>query len=189
MIEMPESLRVFWSSRGDNTAIALLADNTELPGDLTSEELPRFTAGQAGAERVKADFWRFLSDVWRATWGEALRTVFPDARLGVVGEYDEEPPSVAGVWENRALNNWAEIGDGRWLQTSAWVDGDFPAALKLGFFMDDSDDADSFGDAWNMSDDSWRNTVDRIALPGSGPFDPTALRHRAEAALRRIVHP
>lgn len=190
MIETPDSLRFFWGARGDNAAIALLAGNAELPGDLTWEELPRFAAGQAGAERVKADLWRFLYDAWQATWGEALKAAFPAARLGVVNEYEDEPPSVARVWENRGLNNWAEIGEGRWLQTSVWVDGDYPAALKLGFYLSD-DERRHFADAWSEPDDGdpWRNTRDGVTLPGDGPLDLTALRQLAETALGQIVSP
>lgn len=189
MIETPDSLRFFWGARGDNAAIALLAGNAELPGDLTWEELPCFAAGQAGAERVKADLWRFLYDAWQATWGEALKAVFPAARLGVVNEYEDEPPSVARVWENRSLNNWAEIGEGRWLQTLVWVDGDYPAALKLGFFIHEAEADGDFGDAWSEPDDGglWRNTLDGVTLPGDGPLDLAALRRLAETALRRIA--
>lgn len=97
--------------------------------------------------------------------------------------------SVANVWENRAINNWAEIGEGRWLQTSVWVDGDYPAALRLGFFVHEADDTANFGDAWSELDegDPWRNTLDGVTLPGDGSLDLTELRRLTETALRRIA--
>jgi len=183
-IDVPESLRFFWGSRGDNAAIARLAENTEPPDDLSWEELPLFATGLASADRVKADLWLFLYDAWGATWGAALKTVIPDARLGMISEYEDDAPSVTRVWEERAINNWTEIGRDRWLKTAVWVDGDFPAVLKLGFtFGDDSD----FGDAWTPPDDEWRSTVDGLPLPGGGPLDPTPWRALAERVLRELA--
>jgi hypothetical protein len=55
------------------------------------------------AYRVRVDFWRLLRSLWSATWGDAVRSELPAARLLTYGDH-------ASVPSNELTPSWRGLG-------------------------------------------------------------------------------
>lgn len=194
MIVVPESVRYFHADRANKAALEMLADVNVLPDDIQWSELRTFVTARASAEQLKAELLLFLVDVWDNTWGAALRTLRPGAETPVMGEYEESlKPTITNCWRDRSVNNWSALDEGRWLMSAAWVEGDFPCVVKLGFYVQNADESNAstdinLGEGWAEVDDSgYRNSADGLALLGHREVDVTMMRALADSVLRRVL--
>lgn len=171
MITIPESVAYYWRDPINMAAVNVLAGSTDVPADLGLDEAERFELATLAAHRIRVDFWRLLRHLWSATWGEAVRTAMPSARLLTYGQHQVftsiDPyadPSVDYAWETRTTSGVFVLPDQRKLFTRVMLtEQDREVALQ--FYLDDED--------WTTSDDlslgsDWTDDGDHRRTTGSG---------------------
>ncbi len=105
MITVPESVLFYRSDPANMAAVNVLAEVEDIPADLTLQEAERFALANLAAHRVRVEFWRFLRQLWTATWGKAVHAAFPSARLLTYGEHE-----AWGDEETRRRPRWSTLG-------------------------------------------------------------------------------
>ena len=200
MIAIPESLTFYWGDPTNRAAINLLAGRTEMPLDLSLDEVEHFELASLAAQRVRVDFWRLLRSIWSATWDGPVRAAFPSARLLSYGEhrsypYDEADPSVNSTWDTRQLHGiFALPGHGH-LGTCVWFpDKRNECELETGFYLADangdctiSNDLE-IGPEWTDYGNGWRVTGPRVLrlAESSAEIDPKPLAVLSQGALASL---
>jgi len=177
VITVPESLSFYWSDPANMAAVNVLADVEAVPADLTLHEAERFTLATLAASRVRVEFWRFLRQLWSATWGEAVGTAFPLARLLTYGEHEDfgdeddyATPSVDFAWEDRATTGVFDLRGGRSLFTYiGFANGDREIEMK--FYVFDPDEGNATSDGLDLGA-NWTDDGEsqRITRPGLVTF-------------------
>lgn len=94
MIAVAPSILFYWGEPTNRAAVNLLAGKTEVPPDLTLDEVERFETATLAARRIKVDLWRLLRSLWTATWDVSVREAFPTARLPVQAPCLASPQAV-----------------------------------------------------------------------------------------------
>lgn len=196
MIPVPESVTYYWAEPTNQAAVNLLVDRTEIPPDLELEEVEQFEVASLAAQRVRLDFWRLLRQLWSATWGEAVRTALPEARLLNFEAHrdfqtDAITPSIEEAWAERATFGLFEVsGQGKLVTRLMFADKRC-RELVLSFYFINTDgewtisDALELGPDWS-NDEGWRSTrltVDRGANHGGFDLDDAAQATRNATGL------
>lgn len=177
MISVPESVAFYWGDAVNRAAINVLAGSREVPGDLTLAEAERFELANLAARRVRVEYWTMLRALWSATWGAAVRTHLPRAKLLTYAGHrafwnDVDPlsdPSVDQTWTKNAACGVFELpGQGR-LFTSVFLTAG-EAEVELKFYLWDVEESATvsneleIGAGWGNDGSDRRVTIPSLTL-------------------------
>lgn len=176
MIAVPESVAFYWGDPVNTAAVNVLAGSVDVPGDLGLAEAERFELAALASRRVRVDFWRLLRQLWSETWGEAVRTAMPTARLLTYGGHQAytstDPyadPSADYAWEARRTSGVFRLSPTRLLFTGLAL-SERDRELGLQFYVGEgaedwtaSDDLD-LGSDWTDDGDHRRTTAPGLLL-------------------------
>lgn len=161
MIAVPESVAFYWGDPVNRAALNVMGGSTEVPGDLSLPEAERFELAHLAARRVRFEYWTLMRRLWAATWGEAVRTHLPAARLLNYGDHRafmasaSEPyadPSVTYAWENAGhCGVFAVPGRGH-LFTALWFVEE-TTEIQAQFYLLDADQSCALSDGLDLGPD------------------------------------
>jgi hypothetical protein len=201
VITIPESLTFYWGDPTNRAAVNLLAGKTEVPLDLSLDEVEHFELASLAAQRVRVDFWRLLRSIWSATWDAPIRAALPSARLLTYGEhrsypYDEANPSVNNTWDTRQLHCIYAISGHGHLGTCVWFpDKRNEREVEIGFYVADANGDCSIsndleiGPEWTDDGNGWRVTGPRTVQlsENSAEIDPKPLLALSQPAMAALA--
>ena len=153
MITIPDSVAFYWGDAINRAAINVLGGSGEAPSDLSLPELERFELANLAARRVRVEYWRLLRTLWSASWGEAVRSVLPGARLLGYGEHrafalHTDPladPSMDAAWTTHATAGVFDLpGRGLLFTRLAFVEDECEMALQ--FYLAETQGGFAIGD-------------------------------------------
>jgi hypothetical protein len=199
VITIPESIAFYWGDAANRAAVDVLVGGSEVPLDLTLEEAERFQMACLAAQRVQVDFWRLLRSVWSGTWGEAVRSELPSARLLTYGGHangadHDYTPSVDVAWDDCITYGVFDLPRKGKLVTHAFIQEN-DRELCLGFYFLDGEGDWSLstgldlGPDWTIDEDDWRITRPGLVhLTGNaGEMDLGQLRELSRSAVRALA--
>ena len=94
MITLPDSLLAYRDPKNKAAVDRALAIK-RTPGTLTVDQARDFYRAKSLRETARLDFWCFLYDLWRATWGTAIGDLKPIPLGDRIWEREEYAPADA----------------------------------------------------------------------------------------------
>ena len=188
-IPLPESL-LFYLVPQNRMAVERLAAQKVPPPALSWDMLEDFYATRFSHHVIKYEYYLFLRDAWKATWGKAIeqRKVFS---LLSVGEHSDQKAALSPeeVWGNEFVRAYKYNDETCWFGITL---NDERNALHLCWYSEKGEEKPSLNfdlplDFWEAEPDKreWRVTVSK-ACPVAAKMENIDLSQLQQAAANLI---
>ena len=185
-LKIPESLQFYFENEQQTSAIEQIIGSDKLPIGLTFEEVEQYHIAKISALTTQLDYWRFMKELWEATWGKALinsgyKEVDPD--------FYQDEYSMDYVWNNNFYKAYEYKGN---TLTFSSYDSSENNGICLAFYVEAPDGGYEISnnlelsEGWDKAVDDERDTLKGLELKGKTEIAIEPLIKLTEEAVSKL---
>ena len=147
IIKVSQGLQFYFENGEQQAAIDQIISQKSVPQSLSWSDVEQFNDAQLSAHSTQVDYWAFLNEVWKSTWGKVLsQTKFKE----VDATSYKKMYSLEYVWNNYLYKSFNV--NGSTLLTCCYATGE--GGVSLGFSVLDEKEFFDVSTELKLSD-SW----------------------------------
>lgn len=186
ILKIPESLQFYFENEQHVSAINQIIESDSLPIGLTWEEVEQYNVAKVSALSTQLDYWRFMKELWSATWGKALAS---SAYKEVDPVFYDDEYSMEFVWDDSFYKAYEYKGSTIYFYCWSPENAD----VQLGFSIESTDCQNGVSNNLELSD-GWAEAVDDerrtqsglVKVEGKSEIDIETLINLAEEVISKI---